>query len=1634
MDTLVSLPSMNRPCQFDDMCPYGSYCNANHICQADCKSDSECQGDGGDLTCNCLGHCVEPVVPSPAPATHLPQLGVDQPNILISAVVGTPPSNPDWDGQPVRSIDVTATTDFITDGQISPEVLVTPGPNVQAQCAGQDMSSAPCKFKLGNYAKEGDVYRAHGQLQIQPTPTVDPTPPATVWEVRIGSEEATSTPQIVRVHYSARAVPDPLPDNWMDVQSLPTTFQAKGNFHIMTSTGSQFDIPVTARGDDNFGLVLNDPTRFLSPSGKFALQPQGIGTGDEGEDWVSFTPSSQVNRAQGTDAILITLEGFQQNLTTGQVYAQMILNFKIDRGEQSPDVSSNLYANVTLFPAAAGETLTCANDSQCATGEKCDLGFCTSGRLSNPNGFTGIGGIGATTWAPYIDNEPAFDRSFCYTPDTNALPDHNNLDFLTTSIAPMSGDLLCDAYHIVDSLGNYDGLIPPFPPETVPLLVHKDLEDLGLRQKLSAADLLSACLSELNRRDPRPQATPTSRGYPSDVVKFAAECINVGRFMSELWKFQELYFANPTPSDGKVGAGPAMYLHLLQQWVEVHGFMAREALEETRLNQVVGDEAAGPKPSLVTLLDEMETGGALAISRLVLDQNTFSFSPDYRLSVTRGRDCQMPQCDTIGHDPCSCDDPFEECVSNKCQPVALSQAPQQEQSLGIAPVLLEEMSGHLMLVEELINQVAGARYGNNATADSVVAALDRYGIALRLSMQMEAYATTIHDTYASSCTECDQASMEARWQSAVNEFQTIRDRLVKQAKVLGAGLNPLGIPEDDIPLFFGDPTGTNSRYFASSDYVLNGWAAPAVATAQTDLDAARTAWINEQNAAVQDQLLQSAQDQRVDDLKAKYGQVVLDNCGELTASDGTPLQSAAVLDVYGKNPAALQTCFVKPECISKDPDNPMALKSLIDQTINDRFSQVHDPIQGYEDTDSNQAVWNWMCKRDYIAADCHYQYSPTYACVPSDISQATRAAAKRSKVLTQSQQFWHSEPAPGGGGGCAVGVSTEFPLYRTAQVVKLADGMYFQSYCPDPPGVPGDYTCSTMHVAQPKPIPIAALYRKVSNRDFAFDDPNINPNSNIVISTDDQYGFFDIESDEFAYEEATEYCADLQYCIFAANTRPKAAHMFRDAPLPHPADLPASCYRGQMGVAWNEVKNALLGVKDAQQTLFTKTANLGDTFKLCTTIDMQVAQLTGLLDNLEAMKDAYYGLATFSTMYTASIGPYSGAGLFSTATSIFSNFISTEQANYDTLSAEFSLDLKSQECWNTWREQRRELREAMTKIQTAEGLTKVQQVILQNDRDKNDQSIKEGLAVVAREKNRPVGGYAHTFWIDEKVERFKRDLEWARRLTFLAMRAIEYEFQQSLPFRTDILNAKNPDDLDKVLLALKQEQASRTINRRRPEDAAIVLSIRDDVLHVTDRSDAAAGERAWTPAQRLESRLWSDDFAIRDRNGNWMGQGVPFTLGPDGVLDTRCGERMWRVTATVQGDGLSPTQPGVPLLLMKRNKFESQYCAGKGSGRQFQEGIVHTSAMLFQPNDMVDLSDSSEFTAAMIYPWFNIPRSQFFKTSYQDGSSEELAGRGLYGDYVLLFPKEVLDAGFPLDHVEDVLLRIDYLSVDNLSQ
>jgi len=94
---------------------------------------------------------------------------------------------------------------------------------------------------------------------------------------------------------------------------------------------------------------------------------------------------------------------------------------------------------------------------------------------------------------------------------------------------------------------------------------------------------------------------------------------------------------------------------------------------------------------------------------------------------------------------------------------------------------------------------------------------------------------------------------------------------------------------------------------------------------------------------------------------------------------------------------------------------------------------------------------------------------------------------------------------------------------------------------------------------------------------------------------------------------------------------------------------------------------------------------------------------------------------------------------------------------------------------------------------------------------------------------------------------------------------------------------------------------------------------------------------------------------------------------------------------------------------------------------------LRPSADLMRPGTQT--ADSREAEAdswAYVQAWLNVSRSEFYRDAYQEGASDELAGRGLYGDYMLLLPWHgLLDSGIDIEQIEDILIRFDYLSVSN---
>jgi hypothetical protein len=323
---------------------------------------------------------------------------------------------------------------------------------------------------------------------------------------------------------------------------------------------------------------------------------------------------------------------------------------------------------------------------------------------------------------------------------------------------------------------------------------------------------------------------------------------------------------------------------------------------------------------------------------------------------------------------------------------------------------------------------------------------------------------------------------------------------------------------------------------------------------------------------------------------------------------------------------------------------------------------------------------------------------------------------------------------------------------------------------------------------------------------------------------------------------------------------------------------------------------------------------------------------------------------------------------------------------------------------------------------------------VRNTQDRVRQLLVEGAASVARETSRVLPSVAHHYWFEESVARYHGELDRSKKLTYLALQAFEYDYQQSLALRSDVIRARHPDELKKVLDEVNRFRGTRKINGNGPAALNVVLSVRDDLLGL--RVDPLT-QLEIPPEERnlrLQTRLRAPEAALFDKGGRYIGQAVTFSLRDVGETANQCAERLWNVAATIVG-GTAGSAPRGQIYLLKRNIADSRWCRGHGGDAPVQFGKIRTSGVLFgiDPSGISSSDDASTFVMATLQPWFNMPRDQFYRAEGLTGGSDQLKGRGMYGEYVLVFPYDGLlhDTGFSLDQLEDVLLRFDYHAVAN---
>jgi hypothetical protein len=287
------------------------------------------------------------------------------------------------------------------------------------------------------------------------------------------------------------------------------------------------------------------------------------------------------------------------------------------------------------------------------------------------------------------------------------------------------------------------------------------------------------------------------------------------------------------------------------------------------------------------------------------------------------------------------------------------------------------------------------------------------------------------------------------------------------------------------------------------------------------------------------------------------------------------------------------------------------------------------------------------------------------------------------------------------------------------------------------------------------------------------------------------------------------------------------------------------------------------------------------------------------------------------------------------------------------------------------------------------------------------------------------------------------------------VRAVEYEFQASLGVRQEVFEARTPAALrQNVLEVLWQDANTRGINGSMPSELNSVVSLRDDIFRLGDESNYPEAFRKLTPAERFKILLSNPNYAVYE-DGQYIGQRIPFTLAPLGALgyETRgvaifaqndCAERLWSLNASILGQDLykGSDTSNVRIDVLKRNTFFSQWCSTPGQGQdRFQIASVRPNRNLFrEPGAGANVGSSQgadrgveAFSRARVQAFFNVPRAELEDPQYDSGETGELAARGLYGDYALFIPAAQISRngsnGLVFENIEDILIRLDYVSV-----
>ncbi len=1066
-------------------------------------------------------------------------------------------------------------------------------------------------------------------------------------------------------------------------------------------------------------------------------------------------------------------------------------------------------------------------------------------------------------------------------------------------------------------------------------------------------------------------------------------------------------------------------MRLLQKWTDAHALIASEATHSTTFAHL--DTQNSTVDQLETRLHQSLRAWRfllhprVATALLSLSPKALR-NPDYRQSIDGGN---------------------------------FTDKPYNRQSGGLVVSMAELLDAQVQLGNAIAEQYA--LQGATAEPDSLSELLQTYQVADALIQALDRRSRDVDGTYG---------GWEGRFRSVERRLMGGWIKLSNRVDGMLNGRNPLGIEDVDLPLYFREiHNDAVSRFGAVSEFLLGptndsqAWAASLVRDASDAYATAKQAYLDEQSRLLNQQADETAKATRVDNVKTDFGLQMIDMCGSEAFGGAS---ADGVYDRIDPDTFDASTCWYRserPECspdgVSGGPTEDKRRQAGIEYNLCTQALSADQPT-GAGKRPVRLTVNHWGHGFRYFAYVPGWQFdSPVLKALQKGMLEKwTSFAAVRQVMMKLEVAACVQLPV---GSICA-------PT-RDGQAVPLL-------FDPDAPNLKNP--CINTDVPNFPGI----LPRVEKQPDGSWD---------AVCEPDTSLGF---AGPTLRVSLSDAALADLRKqagnSVISAQVASKCRNYVPDhdpAPMAAWAQAPQSCYTGSVGAQVYSTRTLVTDIELARDELQQSNHSYRIAMQSCFLQQQGDAQLQQaeqkFNDEMNKLGDAKLAADIVSTWASSAgdcLGTLSGAekpwgyglaggacgayavgAVADTVSQSLANDMDRAERAHEATTMAIEQATDEARCFKEAELELVGVRSAYLDIKRAKQELTGAYLDTQQTIDSLTAQYQAALGDVQSAEDSAVLTPAQSPWYNEELTTYGRKLRLARRAAYLAVRAVEYEYQMSSSYRSDVLQAQTPVELEQVLTELRQVANTNSVQGARPSDLTQIVSLKDHLLQLGDRSDAPAGWQTLTPTERFRKMLVDPKYEVY-KDGVFVGRRIPFEIAPLSVLDrgefqgipivsdNSCAERLWSVNVTFEGpDGevLRGINPAVNLEIRKRNTFYSNYC--DGTQGDFQVACVRPSRNLFREpgvgegiSGVTGQSEVDGFSKARIQARANISPQDFASASYTDGSSTELAARGLFGQYSLFIPATSLAQssggqptgdGVVLNKVDDILLRIDYVSV-----